>query len=164
MYKKLKKQAVSNQYFDSSQFFGDHAAFLNPLQCGPQVYSQAVCCRMHARPFGKYAFYEHGQHRHIEHVHNIPLAIIYHAGSDPVEPFTRSVGSARIDIAMPKRTADSHRLMAVSPYLGLISAVHSTTPKHMHGQVDTGVQTHTCSVHPHPRQYPHVQSKHTALT
>ena len=35
------------------------------------------------------------------------------------------------DIRMPKRTADSHRSMTVSPYLGLISAVYSTA-KHMH--------------------------------
>ena len=65
-------------------------------------------------------------------------------------------------IRMPKRTADSHQSMTVSPYLELISPVYSTA-KHMHRGTYRCINTPTTH-NPHAlpvHKYVHTQYRHS---
>ena len=60
MYKKAKKQVVSNQYFDPLNVL--ERSIPESLAVWPlssHTPTQAVCCRIHARYFGKHTLQEH---------------------------------------------------------------------------------------------------------
>ena len=65
-------------------------------------------------------------------------------------------------ICIPTRAADSHWLMFVSPYLGLISAVHSSMAKC--GHKDTHLYMNSQMNYTHTHILSHTQTKHTYNT